>query len=71
LNLKLYAIQKARCEKNKIFVNKISGAKAQRLGLDKCLAEFKRGDTLLIWRLDRLGRSMNHLILLIEDLRKK
>jgi hypothetical protein len=46
LNLKLYAIQKARCEKNKIFVNKISGAKAQRLGLDKCLAEFSKEETL-------------------------
>ena len=71
LNLQLDALLKAGCEKNKIFVDKISGAKAQRPGLDKCLSELKRGDTLLVWRLDRLGRSMNHLVLLIEDLRKK
>lgn len=51
-------------------IDKISGAKAQRPGLDQCLAELKKGDTLLVWRLDRLGRSMNHLVLLIEVLRK-
>ena len=54
-----------------IFVDKISGAKTERPGLNKCLAEIKAGDTLIVWRLDRLGRSMHHLVLLVEELRQK
>ena len=71
LQLQLDAIEKAGCKKDKIFVDKISGAKHERPGLDKCLAELKSGDTLIVWRLDRLGRSMQHLISLIEDLKQK
>ena len=56
---------------NQIFIDKISGTKTQRPGLDQCLAELKTGDTLIVWRLDRLGRSMRHLVLLIQDLRQK
>ena len=43
----------------------------ERPGLNACLTELKTGDTLIVWRLDRLGRSMHHLVLLIEDLRQK
>lgn len=71
LKLQLDALEKAGCSKNKIFVDKISGAKAERPGLDKCLAELKPGNTLLVWRLDRLGRSMSHLVDLVEKLRLK
>jgi DNA invertase Pin-like site-specific DNA recombinase len=71
LQLQLDALEKAGCSKDKIFVDKISGAKPQRPGLDKCLSELKKGDTLVVWRLDRLGRSMHHLVVLIEDLRQK
>jgi DNA invertase Pin-like site-specific DNA recombinase len=71
LNLQLDALLKAGCEKSRIFIDKISGAKDQRPGLDECLAELKQGDTLIVWRLDRLGRSMHHLVLLIEELREK
>ena len=71
LNLQLDALEKAGCTKDKIFIDKISGAKAERPGLEKCLAEIQPGDTILVWRLDRLGRSMVHLISLIEDLRTK
>ena len=71
LQLQLDALKKAGCETSKIFVDKISGAKAERPGLEKCLAELQSGDTLLVWRLDRLGRSMPHLVSLIEDLRLK
>lgn len=69
--MQLDALEKAGCQKSKIFVDKISGAKAQRPGLDNCLAELDSGDTLIVWRLDRLGRSMHHLVLLIESLRQK
>jgi DNA invertase Pin-like site-specific DNA recombinase len=71
LQLQLTALEKAGCTKNRIFVDKISGSKTQRPGLDACLDELKEGNTLIVWRLDRLGRSMHHLILLIEDLRQK
>ena len=51
--------------------NKISSthAKTDRPGLDTRLAALDAGDTLLVWRLDRLGRSMPHLVQLVEDLR--
>lgn len=69
LQLQLDALELAGCEKNKIFTDKVSGSKTDRPGLEKCLAELSEGDTLLVWRLDRLGRSMSHLIGLIEELR--
>jgi DNA invertase Pin-like site-specific DNA recombinase len=71
LQLQLDALEKAGCNKNEIFVDKVSGAKAERPGLNKCLTELKPGDTLLVWRLDRLGRSMPHLVSLIEELKTK
>ena len=71
LNLQLDALEKAGCAKEMIFADKTSGSKAERPGLDKCLANLKPGDTLLVWRLDRLGRSMSHLVSLVEDLRLK
>jgi len=71
LQLQLDAFEKVGCAKNKIFVDKISGTKTERPGLDGCLAELKNGDTLVVWRLDRLGCSMHHLVLLVEGLRKK
>ena len=69
LQLQLDALEVAGCEKNKIFTDKVSGSKTERPGLEKCLSELKESDTLLVWRLDRLGRSMSHLIGLIEELR--
>ena len=54
-----------------IFTDKVSGSKTDRPGLDACLAHLQQGDTLVVWRLDRLGRSMHHLVDLIEDLRNR
>jgi DNA invertase Pin-like site-specific DNA recombinase len=71
LALQTDALLSAGCKKEFIFVDKASGAKEQRSGLDKCLQQLKAGDTLLVWRLDRLGRSMPQLVSLIEELRKK
>ena len=45
-----------------------SGAKSERVGLNDCLKVLVPGDILLVWRLDRLGRSMSHLVNLIETL---
>ncbi|MDF1931771.1 recombinase family protein [Legionella pneumophila] len=71
VQLQLNALEAAGCAKNKIFIDKISGVRTERPGLDKCIAELEAGDTLLVWRLDRLGRSMAHLVTLVEDLGKK
>jgi DNA invertase Pin-like site-specific DNA recombinase len=69
LKLQIDGLENAGCPKKMIFKDTISGAKAERPGLDNCLRELKEGDTLVVWRLDRLGRSVRHLIDLVEQLR--
>jgi DNA invertase Pin-like site-specific DNA recombinase len=71
LKLQLDALLKAGVAKKDIFTDKASGSKSSRPGLDACLQQLKPGDTLLVWRLDRLGRSLRHLIDLVEDLRQR
>ena len=60
LNLQRDALDKAGC--NKIFTDTASGAKTERKGLEQALTYVRKGDTLVVWRLDRLGRSLKHLI---------
>jgi len=57
--------------RDNIFTDKVSGSKTTRPGLDACFAHLQQGDTLVVWRLDRLGRSMHHLVELIEELRNR
>ena len=71
LELQMNALKSAGCKKEHIFTDKVSGAKAERPGLTQCLEMLNTGDTLIVWRLDRLGRSVSHLIKLIEELRKE
>ena len=71
LNLQIDALLKEGCERSLIFTDQVSGAKSSRPGLDKCLEILSPGDQLIVWRLDRLGRSMSHLINLIESLIEK
>jgi DNA invertase Pin-like site-specific DNA recombinase len=71
LKLQLDALLKAGVTKKLIFLDKIGGAKSARPGLDDCLRELKEGDNLVVWRLDRLGRSVRHLIDLVEQLRQR
>ncbi len=63
------ALESAGCEL--IFEDKASGKKAERPGLKKVLRILSRGDTLIVWKLDRLGRSMRHLVVLVEELRDR
>jgi DNA invertase Pin-like site-specific DNA recombinase len=51
-----------------VFTDTASGAKAERKGLDEALEYVREGDTLVVWRLDRLGRSLKHLIETITEL---
>ena len=60
------ALRKAGCQR--IFEDTISGAKAERPGLASALAYLRDGDVLVVWRLDRLGRSLPHLIEVIGTL---
>jgi DNA invertase Pin-like site-specific DNA recombinase len=54
------ALEKAGCAK--IFTDTASGAKEGRKGLEEALTFVRKGDTLVVWRLDRLGRSLKHFI---------
>jgi DNA invertase Pin-like site-specific DNA recombinase len=66
LDLQKDALQKAGCDR--IFTDTTSGAKSERRGLDEALSYVRPGDTLVVWRLDRLGRSLKHLIETITTL---
>src|SRR4051812_17901859 len=63
------ALRKAGCEQ--FFKDIVSGASAERDGLDAALAYVRQGDTLVVWRLDRLGRSLRHLMEVITALEKR
>jgi DNA invertase Pin-like site-specific DNA recombinase len=69
LNLQKDALEKIGC--TKIFTDTASGAKAERKGLDEALEYVREGDTLVVWRLDRLGRSLKHLIETITELNNR
>ncbi len=66
LDLQLDALQKTDC--GKVFTETASGAKADRPILAEVLAYVRPGDTLVVWRLDRLGRSLQHLIETVAEL---
>jgi DNA invertase Pin-like site-specific DNA recombinase len=67
LNLQRDAFQQIGC--GKIFTDEISGAKSERPGLSAALAFVRPGDTLVVWRLDRLGRSLKDLLQRVEELK--
>lgn len=66
LDLQLRALEQAGVDR--IFTDKTSGSALRRPGLDAALAQLGAGDTLVIWRLDRLGRSLGHLIALVREI---
>lgn len=67
--LQLDALRKAGCEK--LFEDKASGVKSDRPGLAEAVRYARDGDTLTVWKLDRLGRSMKHLIEIVTELESK
>jgi DNA invertase Pin-like site-specific DNA recombinase len=67
LDLQVRELKAAGCKQ--VFTDRVSGSKNERPGLDACLKTLKKGDSLLVWRLDRLGRSMQHLVNVVADLK--
>jgi DNA invertase Pin-like site-specific DNA recombinase len=66
LNLQIDALKTAGC--HKIFYEVAKGARADRPEWLKLLQEIQKGDTLIVWKLDRMGRSLHHLIKVVNDL---
>jgi DNA invertase Pin-like site-specific DNA recombinase len=64
-DLQTDALQRAGCER--IYIDHASGAKASRPELDRMLEALRPGDTVIVWRLDRLGRNLEHLIRLVDQ----
>lgn len=69
LDLQLDALRQARCER--VFTDKTSGARTQRPGLSEARSHLREGDVLVVWKLDRLGRSVKGLIDLVSELAEK
>jgi DNA invertase Pin-like site-specific DNA recombinase len=69
LDLQLDALAQAGC--GKVFTETASGAKSERPLLQEALAYARSGDTIVVWRLDRLGRSLQHLIATVSELRDR
>lgn len=69
LELQAEALEKVGCKK--IFDDKISGNKVERPGLSKALEMLREGDTFVVWKLDRLGHSVKHLVEFVGGLHKK
>lgn len=69
LSMQEDALKNAGCED--IFTDVVSGVKTARTGLHSALTHLRKGDMLVVWRLDRLGRSLAHLIQTIKELSEK
>jgi DNA invertase Pin-like site-specific DNA recombinase len=69
LALQQEALKKAGCRP--IFEDRTSGARSDRAGLSNALETLEKGDTLVVWKLDRLGRSVKNLIELVGDLESR
>ena len=71
LDLQIDALDAAGCERERIYTDEMSGVKAERPGLQEAWMQLRTGDTLVVWRLDRLGRSLKDLVNRIEELQQR
>lgn len=69
--MQIDALRKAGCHSQHIHVETISGVKAQRPMLERALKDARRGDTFVVWKLDRLGRSILDLLSKLQDLEQR
>ena len=71
LSPQLDAMMEAGVDQNRIYEDMASGRKDDRPGLNACLKALQPGNTLVIWKLDRLGRDLKHLVKTLDDLRTR
>jgi DNA invertase Pin-like site-specific DNA recombinase len=71
LDLQIDALTNAGVNEENIYTDKISGSKDERPGLENCLKALRENDVLVVYKLDRLGRNLKHLIQTVEDLTKR
>ncbi|UII81077.1 recombinase family protein [Flagellimonas sp. CMM7] len=70
-DLQVDAFLKEGIEPKNIYADISSGAKSERKGLDELLSKLREGDTIVVWKMDRIARSLSHLVKLIEDFEKR
>lgn len=68
LDLQRDALIQAGVMQDQIYEDEVSGKRDARPGLDACLKALRKGDTLVVWKLDRLGRDLRHLVNTVQDL---
>src|ERR1700760_2660008 len=71
LDLQRDALLAAGVDARHLFEDRVTGSRGERGGLTKALAFIKSGDCLVVWKLDRLGRSLPHLLTTVTDLKKR
>src|SRR5262245_47503216 len=69
LDLQVAALEAAGCARRRLYPDNARGVKTDRPGLGKAVEVVREGDTFVVWRLDRLGRTLPHLLQLVEDLK--
>ena len=68
LDLQIDALIKEGVKKENIYCDKVSGIKEERIGLANSLKALRSEDTLIVWKLDRLGRNLKHLVNIVQEL---
>lgn len=71
LDLQRDALIAAGVDKERLYQDTASGKKEARLGLQSCLKALQPSNTLVVWKLDRLGRDLKHLVIIIDELRQR
>jgi DNA invertase Pin-like site-specific DNA recombinase len=71
LDLQRNALLTAGVAPERIYADRASGRKDDRPGLATCLQALQPGDTLVVWKLDRLGRNLKHLVSVVDDLQQR
>ena len=71
LDLQSDALLAAGVALERLYADRASGRKDDRPGLATCLQALQPGDTLVVWKLDRLGRNLKHLVSLVDDLQQR
>jgi len=71
LDLQIDALIEVDVQKDNIYSDRASGVKEDRLGLEHCLKALREDDILVVWKLDRLGRNLKHLISIVDELTQR